>query len=401
MTPFNLAKYSKGFKRVHGREPNQKEAAAALRDHAKQFASPVKAASPVQKPAKPEPLTPAQKLDFEITKLEVKRDDSAKLLKEALERNRVLEKERSVLLGLDDYSPVPFTIEPKTSSGSSEAIAFMIGSDHHGEERVRLGDVSSENEYNLDIYHQRSEKFFQGGQRLWDIMRRDQKVPTLVLALLGDFITGSIHEDSAESNLLGPSDAIKNAEDHLISGIDFLLENTDVEQLIIPCHTGNHGRMTKVQRISTEQDNSLELIMYRNMARHYENNERVEFRIAPGYHSFLRVEGQGDDEREFLIRFHHGHHINYGGGIGGITIPVLKAIANWNTQSQYRNVNLDVFGHFHQFTNHGSFVCNGSLIGYNAYANSIKATFERPQQAFFMVSRKYMAKTMSTPIFVD
>src|SRR5271154_1734367 len=393
---FNQQKFSKQFEKVNGRKPTAAEIQSAARQKGALPVKPIKA--PV---AKPEPLTAAQKLDHEISKLEVKRDDSAGMLKEALERNRVLEKERSVLLGLDDYSPVPFTIEPKSSSGSSEAIAFMIASDHHNEERVLLGDVSNENEYNLDIYHKRSEKFFQGGQRLWDIMRRDQSVPTLVLGLLGDFITGSIQEDTTESNLLGPSDAIKNAEDHLISGIDFLLENTDVDQLIIPCHSGNHGRMTKKQRQSTEQSNSLELIMYRNMARHYEDNERVQFKIAPGYHSFMRVEGQGDDEREFLIRFHHGHNINYGGGVGGITIPVLKAIANWNTQSMYRNVNLDVFGHFHQYINYGSFVCNGSLIGYNAYANSIKASFERPQQAFIMVSRKYMAKTMSTPIFVE
>jgi hypothetical protein len=393
---FNPQKFSKAFEKQYGKKPTPDQIQKASRKSQTPPAQKAKAVS-----VKAEPLTPAQKLDHEITKLEVKRDDSAKMLKVALERNQVLEKERSVLLGLDDYSPVPFTIEPKTSSGSSEAIAFMIASDHHNEERVLLGDVSNENEYNLDIYHERSLKFFQGGQRLWDIMRRDQKVPTLVLALLGDFITGSIQEDTTESNLLGPSDAIKNAEDHLISGIDFLLENTDVEQLIIPCHSGNHARMTKKQRQSTEQANSLELIMYRNMARYYEDNERVKFQIAPGYHSFLRVEGQGDDEREFLIRFHHGHNINYGGGVGGITIPVLKAIANWNTQSQSRNVNLDVFGHFHQYINYGSFVCNGSLIGYNAFANSIKASYERPQQAFFMVSRKYMAKTMSTPIFVD
>src|SRR5271170_3542028 len=198
---FNQQKFSKQFEKVNGRKPTATEIQLAARQKGLlKSASPVPAPKPEKAATvKPEPLTAAQKLDHEISKLEVKRDDSAAMLKEALERNRVLEKERSVLLGLDDYSPVPFTIEPKTSSGSSEAIAFMIASDHHNEERVLLGDVSNENEYNLDIYHKRSEKFFQGGQRLWDIMRRDQNVPTLVLGLLGDFITGSIQEDTTEA----------------------------------------------------------------------------------------------------------------------------------------------------------------------------------------------------------
>jgi hypothetical protein len=397
-TPFDLAKHIKDFKRIHKREPNQKEVAAAMRDHAKKFTTPTKAASPV---AKPEPLSAEQRLDLEKSKLDAKRDDSARLLKVSLEKQHYLERENAALISLRDYETSPFLIEPKVGSGTGEAVAFMIASDWHNEERVLRGDVSGQNEYNLEIFSQRAKKFFAGGQRLWDIMRRDQSVPTIVLALLGDFWTGDIHEDSAETNYLLPAFAAENAQDHISSGITFLLENTDAD-LYIPCHTGNHGRTTKQQRIATEQGHSLERMMYKGLAREFKNESRVKFNIADGYHSDMTIPGMGKSEgKEFKIRFHHGHHISYGGGVGGITIPVLKAIANWNTQEQFRNVNLDVFGHFHQYINYGSFVCNGSLIGYNAYANSIKASFERPQQAFFTVSRKEMAKTMSTPIFVD
>jgi hypothetical protein len=391
-------------KKHNGKKPSEEFIANALKraDAKKSFTS-ATASSPVQKTAKAapaEPLSVEQRLDLEKSKLDAKRDDSTRLLKASLERQHYLEKENAALLDIQSKEIAPFSIEPKIASGNSEAVAFMIASDWHNEERVLRGDVSDLNEYNLEIFSARAKKFFQGGQRLWDIMRRDQSVPTIVVGLLGDFLTGDIHEDSSETNLLLPTYAIENARNHIASGIDFLLENTDAD-LIIPCHTGNHGRTTKQQRIATEQGHSLERMMYNSLEREYADNERVAFQVAPGYHSFMRIEGHNGDEREFLIRFHHGHHINYGGGVGGITIPVLKAIANWNTQSQYRNVNLDVFGHFHQYINYGSFVCNGSLIGYNAYANSIKASFERPQQAFFLVSRKHMAKTMNTPIFVD
>lgn len=52
-------------------------------------------------------------------------------------------------------------------------------------------------------------------------------------------------------------------------------------------------------------------------------------------------------------------------------------------------------------TDASDFVSNGSLIGYNAYATAIKADFERAAQAFFLVNKKFLAKTMFTPIILD
>jgi len=340
------------------------------------------------------PMPVADKLTLEREKLAAKQGDSKKLLDAALNKLQIYEAEREILLGLEDKSVQIYDIQPKMPTGTSEAVAFMIASDHHGEERVLSTDVAGLNEFNLDIYAQRNDTFFKGGQRLWDILRKDTHIKTLVLALLGDFMTGSIHEDSAESNLLPPSEAIWNAEEKLTSGIHFLLENTDVEELVIPCHSGNHARMTKKQRHTTEMGNSLEHYMYKHLQKHFASDPRVKFIISLGYHSYLTLFDK------YTIRFHHGHNIKYGGGVGGITVPVNKAINEWNKAELYRNVSLDVFGHFHQYVNYGNFVCNGSLIGYNAYAISIKAAYERPQQAFFLVSKKFMSKTMSTPIFL-
>ena len=82
----------------------------------------------------------------------------------------------------------------------------------------------------------------------------------------------------------------------------------------------------------------------------------------------------------------------------GITIPVNKAIAGWN---KAHTVDLDVFGHYHQRFDGGSFICNGSLIGYNAYAVSIKAGYEPPSQTCFLINRQFQAKTAVMPIFVE
>lgn len=288
---FPDANPARDFYRAHG-----KYADAAWKTYFPHFRDFVKAAEIAS--SKPESIitvaqevSVADKLDFELQKLSVKKDGNKKLLEEAKERIRLLEKERDTFLSLETSTVKPYVIEPKVPSGSSKAVAFMIASDWHNEERIRRGEVSELNEYNLDIFAKRSDNFFKGGQRLWDIMRRDQKVPTMVLALLGDFITGTIHEDAAESNYLSPADAIMNAEEKIISGINFLLEHTDVQELVIPCHSGNHGRMTKKQRIATEIGNSLEQVMYCHLAKYFEGNERVKFKIAAGYHSYLHLSG--------------------------------------------------------------------------------------------------------------
>lgn len=391
---FPTATPSRGFYRKHGKYADA--AYESLFGGFKDFVIAAGISPEAPSATGPAPISTAEKLDFEIHKLEAKKDDNRKLLDEAKERIRILEKERAAFLGLENRDVVPYVIEPKVpSEHNSEAVAFMIASDWHNEERVRRGDVSDLNEYNLDIFQKRADNFFRGGQRLWEINRRDNEIKTIVLGLLGDFITGSIHEDAAESNYLPPADAIMNAEEKIVSGINFLLEHTDAEELVVPCHSGNHGRMTKKQRHSTEMGNSLEEVMYRHLEKTYADHPRVKFRIASGYHSYLSLWDK------FLIRFHHGHNIRYQGGVGGLTIPVNKAINDWNKQERYRAVNLDVFGHFHQYVSHSNFVCNGSLIGYNSYAVAIKAPFERPQQAFFLVGRKFMSRTISAPIFVE
>ncbi|MEK7637834.1 MAG: hypothetical protein AAB375_00165 [Patescibacteria group bacterium] len=282
-----------------------------------------------------------------------------------------------------------FRISAKAPEGGSEATAFAIASDWHVEERVDPRTVNGLNRYDLELADRRAVQFFQNTKRLIDIMGKDVEIKTLVLALLGDFITNDIHEDLVEINQLSPMDAALKARELLVSGIRFLLDNTKLD-LVVPCHSGNHGRTTKKVHISTERGHSLEFLMYASLVSQFRDEPRVKFLLADGYHSYLEIYGK-------TIRFHHGHEIRYQGGVGGIYIPVNKAIAQWN---KGRWADLDVFGHFHQAKHGGNFISNGSLIGFNAFALSIKADFEPPKQSFFLWDRK-RGQTIYAPILFD
>ncbi len=280
-----------------------------------------------------------------------------------------------------------FEIKPKLSKGTAEGTVVMVASDWHIEENVGA-EVGGLNIFNVEIAKQRAERFFQAGLRLMQLLQQDIKIDTLVLALLGDFISNDIHEEFADVAELQPIHALATVQGYLISGIKFLLLHSSFK-IVIPCHSGNHARTTKTTRFSAENGHSLEYLMYLHLAAYFRNEPRVQFIIPEGMHSYLKV-------YDTTIRFQHGHAVKYGGGVGGIYIPVNKAIAQWD---KARRADLNVFGHFHQLRDGGNFICNGSLIGYNAFALSIKADYEQPKQALFLIDRR-RGRTCTWPILV-
>lgn len=282
----------------------------------------------------------------------------------------------------------PYIIESQRAGGSNEATPIIVASDWHCEETIDPGTVDGLNEFNLEIAEQRIQRFARASLRLVNMFAQDIHIETVVLALLGDFITNDIHEELKDLTALQPVHALVLAQNHLISVIEYLLANSTYN-FVIPCHSGNHARTTHRTHFSAENGHSLEYLLYLHLAAYFKSETRVTFQIASGYHSFLTVYGK-------TLRFHHGHAVKYGGGVGGLTIPANKAIAQWN---QARKVDLDVFGHFHQKFDGGTFVSNGSLIGYNGFAVAIKAAYEQPQQVLFLMDKK-RGKTGVWPILV-
>lgn len=303
----------------------------------------------------------------------------------------LLDEHEKVLKELDAFrkqSGKPHVIPKTVGSIESEAVAVALWSDWHLEEEVKKGWVGGKNEYNLTIAQKRAEECVQNTVRLLKKEQKDARIDRLIVWLGGDFITGNIHEENVETALLLPMEAMIFAENLIKGGIEYILNNTDVS-LVIPCNAGNHSRITKKQRHSTDVGNSLETVMYYHLAEYFKNERRVTFVLQEGYHLILPV------YEHFRIRFHHGHDIKYGGGIGGLYIPARKAIGQWQ---KVEPVELDCFGHFHNFKMDGDlFICNGSLIGWSPYAVAIKGDFERPRQTFFLVDKKH-GKSVVAPI---
>lgn len=314
--------------------------------------------------------------------------ETARLYDSLHSRYEALLREQTAHEALHKHRPELLSIKATEGKGQSEATAVVLASDWHLEEIVRSQTVNGKNRYNPTIARQRASTFFERVARLVQKERQDVTISNLILWLGGDFITGSIHEEMPENNAMPPIDAMLFASDVIESGIQYLLDTTDLT-LTIPCTCGNHSRITKMTYVGSERGNSLEWMMYQYLAKRFKDEGRVKFIIEDAYLTYLKVYG-------FTVRFHHGHAMRYQGGVGGIHIPLNKALAQWD---KTRQADLTVCGHWHQYTPARRYVVNGSLIGYSPFAVWIKAEYEPPMQAFFLID-KARGVTVHIPILV-
>lgn len=280
-----------------------------------------------------------------------------------------------------------FSILPNKGSRDTEAVAVAVASDWHVEEIVQAHTVNGLNKYTPEIAKKRATRFFQLVERMTRKEQQDVQIDKLVLWLGGDFISGHIHESLMITTAMSPVNAAIYAKELLESGIQFLLDNTKLD-LIIPCSIGNHSRITKKVITGDEAGNSLEWFIYGSLVKAFEKEPRVRFILSESYLNVVDILGT-------RVRFHHGHAVKFGGGVGGLTIPLMKAIYRWN---QTDRVDLDVLGHFHQYTSMRQFVVNGSLIGTTDYGLRLGFENEPPTQSYFLIDVK-RGKTVSIPLF--
>ena len=289
---------------------------------------------------------------------------------------------------LANCTPVGVPVQVQTTG---DAVPLIVASDWHVEEDVDPRKVHGRNEFNPKIATARAQAFARNALRLIDLSAADSRVTKVLVGLLGDFISGSIHDDLIEGNHLGPAEAICFAQDLLAGVIRFWLEESPYEFEFV-CVGGNHGRMTHKKRIQTAAENSLEFFMYHSLAKEFRDETRVRFSICPGTMAYAHLFGG------YVLRFVHGDSIGYNGGVGGLTIPLRKRISGWD---KARPAALTVLGHFHQRLDGGDFLVNGSLIGYNEFAQEFGFSPEEPQQQFALIhSRRGGTKSVVAPIWV-
>lgn len=337
---------------------------------------------------KERPATPQTQIEDRraSAEMETLRDQIRSLAYEISQKDEALK----IFQNIGSYDLKKINIPEPSNKKTHEAVMISQWGDWHSDEIVIPAHVNGVNEYNPKIFKERVKKMVANMIKVLNTQRSSIDVKEGIIHLAGDFITGWIHPEGEQSNAFSPVDAIIEVLQVLVSAIDYVLEHGSFDKLRLICSRGNHGRLSKRMQ-SNDHEVNLEKIIYFHLSSHYRDNDKVLVIAGDSPLQYISVYGKN-------IRFFHGHQIKYLGGIGGMTVPLYKAILRWDANyPAYYNFMGDKHTYCQPTPN-----CqvNGSLIGMNSYGMENGFTFQPPLQSFTLLDSK-LGVTIKAPVFCD
>jgi hypothetical protein len=325
--------------------------------------------------------------DRTIAQLRESLKDSQRQYAAALAELESSQKRADFNAGLIDIRPRQMKVG-KRGKGAP-ATAILVLSDWHIEETVSKESVNGLNEYSISIARKRVAEIFERAAMLLAHERTLVDIDHLVIATLGDFISGHIHEELLETCSMGPMEACREAGELLLGGVEKMM-GLFRRVTIVTAH-GNHGRSTPKMRVATSHRHSYEHNLYKWLEKSTAGANGLAWQVGDGYLNYMDVQG-------YTIRFHHGDAIKYSSGVGGLSIPMNKAKANWDRS---RHADLDICGHFHTWLYMPyKFLVNGCLIGMSPFGIRIRAEYQPPSQSLLIVDSRH-GVTKALQVFAD
>lgn len=291
-----------------------------------------------------------------------------------------LERDIATLEALRPKPPKLKVMRPikRVRGGKLPAAFVALASDWHTCEIVTAKQTGGRNVHDQHIGTERAWRWARGLVRMCKDEQARADVRTLVVWLGGDaLVNDGLHYKSERACDLSPPDEARFVRDLLAQIITYLRVELDVPRIVIPTSWGNHDRTTAKMIPGHGGDYSYMQAVYRDLAAWFAADPSLEFRIAESEWSTLDVHGYG-------LLFHHGHALRYGGGVGGLAVPLLRTMGRLHSDYDFDTL---CIGHFHQrgMYQGGSAFSNGSLVGPNGYSMDLGMPSEAPAQVAFLV----------------
>lgn len=291
-------------------------------------------------------------------------------------------------------APVPkWIMAPGGASSKSPGVPTLFASDWHWGEVINPGQIGGVNAYDLATAHRRARALITNAVDLLKNHMVNPNYPGIVFALGGDMFSGDIHEELSRTNELPIMPTVLDLMGILIWSIKTLAD--EFGAVFVPCVTGNHSRNTMKPFAKDRNHLSFDWLVYQLLEKQFENDPRVTFLIPDGPDALYKVFGH-----RYLLT--HGDQFRGGDGMIGALGPIIRG----NHKKQSRNAAINqsydtmILGHWHQYLPLGRLIVNGSLCGYNEYANQGNFGFEEPRQALWL-THPSNGITFHMPVMVD
>lgn len=318
------------------------------------------------------------------TKLEIALKQAQRDLKALVKDNDSAERIRTEVFNLASRSPEPPKWLVKAiKSGGIRGMPMTMWSDWHWGEVVNPEEVAGLNAFNSVIAAKRVTKLVDTTISLCKhhMGSGAEAYPGIIVCLGGDMITGTIHEELAETNDRTTQQSINDLSDILASALERMAD--EFGRVFVPCVVGNHGRSSKKPRMKGRVYTSHEWLIYCNLERYFRNDKRLQFFIPGESDARFKVYGH-----RFLLT--HGDSLGVAGGDGiiGALGPIMRgSIKVKGSEAQIgRNVDTIIMGHWHQMLWLPGAIVNNCLKGYDEFARlKLRAPYSRPSQALWFV----------------
>lgn len=309
------------------------------------------------------------------------------------------EKVRTEIFGLSELSPEPpewLTQEPgKSSSG----IPLICLNDWHWGETVDPDQVGGINRFNRTVARQRVQTLFHTVNDLCFNHMTNPNYPGAVVTILGDMITGCIHDDLRETNDGPLMWSIAEVENHIIALLRGWADKFG--KLAVICVPGNHGRNTPKPRTNNRVYESYEWLIYCHIEKFFAEDPRVTVYVPNEVDAHFSIFGH-----RFMAT--HGDTLGVKGGDGfiGALGPIARGTLKVGSQQRSAGRDFDtlIIGHFHIYLPRGDAVpvlVSPCLIGHSMYGHlQLRVRASRPAQALSFVHYKH-GFTAQWPMYLD
>lgn len=303
-------------------------------------------------------------------------------------------KVRSAIFGLSEVpaDPPDWLVRTKPPKGSP-GVPTLFCSDVHAGEVVRAEEINGLNSYDMATCRKRLRLMVDRTIDLLENHLVNPNYPGIVFALGGDMVSGDIHDELKETNELASLPTVLALRDVLVSCIGTLADRFG--KVFVPCVVGNHGRQSKKPRAKLRVHTNYDWLLYTLLEKHFEGDPRIRFNIPEGPDARYSVYGH----RYLLI---HGDRFRGGDGMIGALGPIIRGDHRERSKASQINAQYDtmILGHWHQYISLSKLIVNGSVKGYDEYANNAGFGFEAPKQALWLTHPKH-GITISMPVILE
>ena len=295
------------------------------------------------------------------------------------------------------FDPVPLVqyVSPKGKFvGTNPQTMIAPLTDTHIGEEVHSEQMLDINNYDFTLFNRRLWGWAQQVLNLANYRRNITQLDDLIVPMLGDMISGDIHEELARSNITNCMQQMIRGANLIAQALMFLAPH--FKTVRVPCVVGNHGRMTRKPPMK-DKYMDWDYMLYQWVATFCKNQKNMTFEIPKSYLHIFSIYNNN-------ILIMHGDSISGAGS----TMSITKAITNLRGVMQYKTnvgeeksgvkvkeIKFDcaMIGHFHRIDEidigTGELHICGTMKGPDEFALQRLHTATKPKQLVTYWHPKY------------